>query len=45
MCNQNCWGGNSCFWIIAIILLVMFCGNGCGGSCNNGCNNNCGSCC
>lgn len=41
MCNQNCWGGNSCFWIIAIILLVMFCGNGGSCGCGNGCNTGC----
>lgn len=42
MCNQNCWGGNSCCWIIiAIVLLFLCCGNGCGNGCcgmqNNGC--------
>lgn len=44
-CNQNsCFGGgNSCWIIIAIILLFLFCGNNsCG--CNNGCgcDNGCG---
>lgn len=38
--------GNSCSWIIILIILVLFCGNGNG--CNNGndcgCNNNCGCC-
>ncbi len=29
MCNQ----GNSCWIIIAVIILFLFCGNGCG--CNN----------
>ena len=49
MCNQNsCFGGcgnNS--WIIILILLLLFCGNGCGGGCGNnncGCNDNCGCC-
>ena len=41
MCNQNCWGGNHCCWIIiAIIILFLFCGNGSG--CGNGCGNDCG---
>lgn len=40
-------GGNSCCWIIILILLFLFCGNGCGNSCGNdncGCggNNGCG---
>lgn len=39
MCfGNNGWGGNSCLWII--ILIILFCGCG-----NNGCgcgNNNCG---
>ena len=48
-CNQNsCFGGgNSCWLIIAIILLFLFCGNnGCGCG-NNGCgcgNSGCGDC-
>ncbi|MBQ7115830.1 MAG: hypothetical protein IJN94_05390 [Clostridia bacterium] len=40
--------GNSCTWIIILIILVLFCGNGngCGNGCGNdcGCNNNCGCC-
>ena len=24
MCNNNCFGGNNCLWII--ILLILFCG-------------------
>ena len=49
MCNQNSWGGcNSCWIIIAIIILLFFCGNGNG--CGNGCgaavqNGGCGTCC
>ena len=43
MCNQNsCFGGSSCCWIIAIILLFLFCGNSCGCGNDCGCNNNCG---
>ncbi len=51
MCNQSSCGGNSCWIIIAIILLFLFCGNGnsCGNSCNCNCNNtctpNCNPCC
>ena len=49
MCNQNSWGGNCCWIIIAIIILFFFCGNGSG--CGNGCGAvtqqscGCGSCC
>lgn len=50
MCNSNsCFGGNN--WIIILIILLLFCGNGngCGNNCgcnNCGCNdNNCGGCC
>ncbi len=52
-CNNGLFGGNCCTWIIILILLFVFCGdggsvfggnNGCG--CNNGgcnsCNNGCG---
>ncbi len=40
-CCNNSWGGNSCLWII-LILIILFgcggCGNGCGNSCDcNGC--------
>ena len=44
MCN-NCYGGNSCLWII-LILIILFgwggngCNNGCGNS-NCGCNSGC----
>ncbi len=44
-CNQNsCFGGGSCWIIIAIILLFLFCGNGNSCGCNNncGCDNGCG---
>ncbi len=27
MCNNNCFGGNNCLWII-ILLLIFFCGCG-----------------
>jgi len=49
MCFNNCGGGNSCLWII-LILIILFCGcgnngfGGCGG-CNNGCNNGCNTGC
>ena len=44
--NTNNFGGNSCIWII---LLLVFCGGGCGNglgslSGNNGCDDN-NSCC
>ena len=38
MCNQ----GNSCWIIICVIILFLFCGNGCGCGNDCGCNNNCG---
>lgn len=55
MCNNNCFGGNNCLWII--ILLILFCGcgnmggmcatpyqnNNCGGNNGCGCNHDC--CC
>lgn len=29
MCNNNCFGGNNCWWIIILVLLfVCGCGNG-----------------
>ena len=49
MCNNNCFGGNNCLWII--ILLILFCGCGNNGFCGNGgymgggncgCGNGCG---
>ena len=33
---------NSCWWIIILILLFVFCGNGCGSNCGNECG--CGGC-
>lgn len=41
-CGNNCWGGNSCLWII-ILIIILFCCGGCGNTFNNGCGNN--SCC
>lgn len=38
MCN-NCFGGNSCTWIIILILILVCCG-GCGFGANTA--NNCG---
>ena len=49
MCN-NGFCGNSCWWIIILILLFCGCGNNglCGSSFSNnnncGCDNNCGCC-
>ncbi len=43
-CCNNGWGGNSCLWIIILIIILFSCG-GCGNSCggnNCGCNNGCG---
>ena len=43
MCNN--WGGNSCLWIILILLLCGGCGNNAIGGCSsNGCGNGCGCC-
>ena len=47
MCNNNCFGGNNCLWIIILLILFCGCGNtgGCGMTMNNGgCggNNGCG---
>ena len=49
MCNNGFFGGNNCWCIILVILLLFSCGNGCGNSCGNigcggscGCNNGCG---
>ena len=43
MCNNNCFGGNNCLWII--ILLILFCGCGNGMTANNGCGANTGCGC
>jgi len=40
----NFGGGNSCCWIIILILLFCVCGNGNNG-CDNGCGNSCNPCC
>ena len=42
MCNNNCFGGNNCLWIIILLILFCGCGNmgGCGVAANNGCSNN-----
>ena len=43
MCNNGCFGGNSCIWIIVLILILFCCGgnsfggNGCGNDCGCGC--------
>lgn len=43
MCNNNCFGGNSCSWIIILLVIWLVCCNGCGCGCgNDNCNNNCG---
>ena len=52
MCNNNCFGGNSCLWIIILLILFCGCGNmggigianngGCGNGCGNSCGNGCG---
>ena len=45
-CCNNGWGGNSCLWII-ILIIILFCGcgnNGWSGN-NSGCGNGCGGCC
>ena len=52
MCNNGFWGGNSCMWIINLLILFCGCGNNgfCGGYNNNGCGcgcdrgNDCGCC-
>ena len=51
-CDNGCGNNNNCCdWIIWILLISCFCGNGCGNGCGNswgnhcGCNNNnCGCC-
>ena len=43
MCNNNCFGGNNCLWIIILLILFCGCGNMGGMTANNGgCGNNCG---
>ncbi len=40
--GDNCGCGNDCCeWLIWILLLSSFCGNGFGNSCGNSCNNSC----
>ena len=46
MCNYG-FGGNNCWWIIILLLVLCNCGgNICGNGANNGCgcDNNCGCC-
>ena len=48
MCG-NGFGGNGCWWIIILVLLLCNCGGGCGNTYGNngnwnGCDNNCGCC-
>lgn len=39
-CNNGCgWGGNSCLWIIILIIIIFSC---CGNSWSNWGGNNCG---
>ena len=44
-CNSG-WGGNSCLWIILLIIILCGCGGWSGNNCccnnNCGCNNGCG---
>ena len=42
MCNNNCFGGNNCLWIIILLILFCGCGNMGGMTTNNGCGNTCG---
>ena len=42
-CNNNCFGGNNCLWII-LLIIILFCCGGCGGGCGNGCGNIGGGC-
>ena len=42
MCNNNCFGGNNCLWIIILLILFCGCGNMGGGYQNTGCGNGCG---
>ena len=45
----NNWGGNSCLWIILILIIIWGCGGnswGCNSNCgcnSCGCGNNCGN--
>lgn len=44
-CNNGLFGGNSCSWIIILLILSMCCGGEgglFGGSNGCGCNDNCG---
>jgi hypothetical protein len=42
MCNNNCFGGNNCLWIIILLILFCGCGNMGGGTYQNtGCGNGC----
>ena len=45
-CCNNGWGGNSCQWIILLIIILCGCGGWSGNNCccnnNCGCNNGCG---
>jgi hypothetical protein len=43
-CNNNCFGGNNCLWIILLIIIIFSCGCGNGCGCNNGCGNLNGGC-
>lgn len=44
-CCNNGWGGNSCLWIILLLIILFSCGGNWGScGCNNNCNNNCGNC-
>ena len=44
MCG-NCFGNNSCLWIVLILIILFTCG-GCGGNNHCGCMpNNCGDNC
>lgn len=45
MCNNSCgcgFGGNSCTWIIILLIIWVVCGGGLGGN-NCGCGDGCGS--
>ena len=44
MCNNGLFGGNNCWCILLLILLLGGCGGSCGGGCgsdNNGCGCGC----
>ena len=48
MCGNN-FGGNSCIWIILVLIILFYgCGGVCGSICGGGCcenQNGCGGCC